>query len=319
MKVVLNAVEIVISILIMLSMGWGLSHKGWIDERVSGVIPQILMTLALPGLMIYSVTGNFSRDELLHSGTGLFISFLSILLSYGVGMVVSRLSKVELKRRGTFQVMFAFSNTMFIGLPVNLALFGDKSLPYVLIYYIANTTLFWTIGIYSIRKDSALFRGEADVKESIFTLESVRKIFSPPLISFFIAVILIMLEVKLPNFLMDPFKYMGQLSTPLSMLFIGSVIYSMGFRGIKFDKDMILVLAGRFIITPLIVVAFLKVFNVPDLMGKVFVIQSAMPVVTQSAVTTRAYGGDYKYASAAVTVSTISGLIFIPLYMYLLG
>jgi len=63
---------------------------------------------------------------------------------------------VRKDRRGTFASMFSLSNTIFIGLPVNLMLFGDSSLSYALLYYIANTILFWTIGVYGIARDAAI-------------------------------------------------------------------------------------------------------------------------------------------------------------------
>lgn len=315
----LRAVYSVLSIMIMLSIGWVLAYKGWIDDKITTIFAKILITVALPSLLLSEVTGSFDRDKLISSGTGLFIGCVTIILSYGIGIIVAKVFKIEYKRRGIFQMMFAFSNTMFIGLPVNLALFGEESVPYVLLYYLANTTLFWTMGVYGVRKHSIVQNGKEVLKREVTLRDSVRKIFSPPLISFFVSIFLIMLEIKLPGFITDPLKYMGSLCTPMSMLFIGAVVYSMGFRNIKFDRDLGLLLAGRFIITPLIVVLILPLFSVPDLLGKVFIIQSAMPVVTQSAVTTKVYGGDYRYASTAVTVSTIASLIFLPLYMYLLG
>ena len=60
---------------------------------------------------------------------------------------------------GTFASMFTLSNTIFIGLPVNFVLFGEGSLPYVLLNYIANTSFFWTIGAYSIARDGAILAG----------------------------------------------------------------------------------------------------------------------------------------------------------------
>lgn len=315
----LNAVQIVLSIMIMLSIGCLLAHKGWVDERTSGIFSKILMVVALPGLMISNIIGSFDRQKFLDSGIGILVAFFTILVSYGIGITVSKLLKINDGRRGTFQVMFAFSNTMFIGLPVNLALFGDAGLPFTLMYYLANTVLFWTIGVYGIRKDSKALGDAGAALESMFAWKNLRKVFSPPLVTFFIAVALIMLNIKLPAFLMDVSKYMANLSTPMSMLFIGAVIYSIGIKGIRFDRDMIVLLIGRFIITPLIVILFFHFFNLPVLMKKVFVIQSAMPIITQSAVTTKAYGGDYKYASASITVSTVVGLAFIPLYMYILG
>ena len=59
--------------------------------------------------------------------------------------------------------MFTCSNTIFIGLPINMAIFGSRAVPYVLIYYIANTTFFWTWGVYKISQDSQTFAGLDDI------------------------------------------------------------------------------------------------------------------------------------------------------------
>jgi predicted permease len=54
-------------------------------------------------------------------------------------------------------------------------------------------------------------------------------------------------------------------------------------------------------------------------MTKVFIIQAAMPVITQSAIIAKAYGADYEYATVMVTVTTIISIVFIPIYMVLLN
>ena len=57
-------------------------------------------------------------------------------------------------RRGTMINTFANANTIFIGLPLNIALFGNDALPYFLVYYIMNTISPWTIGVYLMTTDS---------------------------------------------------------------------------------------------------------------------------------------------------------------------
>ena len=61
--------------------------------------------------------------------------------------------------------------------PINQALFGDASIPYVLIYYMCNTTFFWTLGTYLIQRD-----GEGEAQFDLKT--SLKKVFSPPLMGF---------------------------------------------------------------------------------------------------------------------------------------
>ncbi len=74
----------------------------------------------------------------------------------------------------------------------------------------------------------------------------------------------------------------GNLTTPLSIFYIGIVIYEMGFDKFKLDKDAILVFIGRFLVTP----AFVWILNlfipIPQLMRDVFIIMSAMPVMVNS-------------------------------------
>jgi malate permease and related proteins len=262
--------------------------------------------------MVSNLLTVFDREKLYSAGKGIIIPFASMLICYVAAMVVARLINVRPERKGIFQAMFFASNTIFMGMPVNLALFGEKSTPYVLFYYAANTTLFWTIGIYGISKD------KEGCEDRIFSMNTVRRVFSPPLLGFFAGLALILLGVRLPSFLMDSCKYIGNLTTPLSLLFIGITFSTISIKDIKIDKDMAALLLGRFVFSPLVVYALALVIPIPSLMTKVFIIQSAMPVITQSAITARAYDVDYRYATVMVTVSTVLSILFIPVYMVLM-
>ena len=209
--------------------------------------------------------------------------------------------------------MFFVSNTIFIGLPVNIALFGEKSVPYVFLYYIANTSFFWTIRAYGISKD-----GDCGT-ESIFSIKTLKRIASPPFIGFLVGIILVILGINIPEFAMDTCKYLGNLTTPLAMIFIGITINSVKIKNIKIDKDVLAILIGRFIISPLIVFAIAYFMPLPLLMKKVFIIQAAMPVMTNTAIIAKAYNADEKYAAVMIVTSTIASLLFIPLCMSFIG
>ncbi len=309
----LNGVQGVLSIILMIGIGYFLSFKGWFDQKSSKLISKLVVSVALPAYMISNLMGTYDKDKLLHLGNGLVVPFLTMGSCYLLGMILAKVLKLPENRRGTFTSMFALSNTIFVGLPVNLALFGDQSVPYVLLYYIGNTTLFWTIGTYGISRDG----GKKD--KGLFTLDNAKRIFSPPLTGFLIAVALILLGVTLPKSIMETCKYLGNMTTPLSMLFIGIVIHSVKLSEIRVDKGMVAVLVGRFIITPLVMIILCRGLALPLLMKKVFVVQAAMPVMTQTSIIAQTYGGDYEYAAVVTTVTTVVSLISIPLYMLLLN
>lgn len=309
----MDAVQSVITILLMISLGYILARIGWFNRESSKLFAKIVVNVSLPSLMLSNLLNTFSKDKLFEVGYGLLIPFGIIGLSYLIGMVVSRIINVPHNRRGAFRSMFALSNAIFIGLPVNLGLFGEKSIPYILMYYFANTLIFWTIGVYGIRKDGNVGGKEVSIKETL------GKILSPPLVAFLLAMILIMIDFKLPRFLDDSLQYIGNLTTPLSMLFIGITIYSMKPGTIKFDKSMFILHIGRFLITPLIAIGLIRLITVPDLMGNVFVIQATMPVMTQTAIVTQVYGADYEYSTVMVSISTLVSLLFILFYSCVLS
>lgn len=311
--VVLNALGSVLSIVIMVSVGFALTAKGWFDERTSKIFAKLVCNLALPCLMISDLMGNFDKDKLSHLGKGLLIPFWSMIVCYLISVVVSKIIKVKKGRIGTFRSMFFVSNSIFIGLPINMALFGSKSIPYVLLYYIANTTFFWTIGAYGISKD-----GQSS-NVSILSKETLKRIISPPLMGFIFAIILILLNIQLPKFIIDTCKYFGNLTTPLSMLFIGITIYSVDIKKVRISIDMLTVLLGRFIVSPVLIFAAGHYFTVPILMKNVFVIQAAMPVMTNTAIVAKSYNADCEYATIMTVVTTILSLVFIPIYMMILS
>jgi predicted permease len=310
--IILDAVQSVLSLVIMISIGYYLSYKGWFNEDVSKLFSRLVVNIAMPAYMISNLMTSFSKEMLVSSGIALLGPLIAMSVLYIVGMGLSKLLGIKKGRQGTFCSMFAFSNTMFMGLPLSISLFGEKSVPYVLLYYFVNTNLFWIIGAYGIRRDGG------DKKGPLFTRETLNKIFPPPLTFFFLVVALILLDVHLPKFIMEPSKYIGNLTTPLSMLFIGISLYRVGLSKLRITRDSIVLVAGRFVIAPLLAFTLLSLLPVSDFTRKVFVTIAAMPVMTQTAIVAETYGADHEYVASMITITTIASLIFIPVYNYLL-
>jgi len=302
----------VLSIMIMIMIGYFLTYKKLIDEKAINLITIIVINISLPMMMINTILSNFTKEKFLADSSGLVVPFLTIGSCFIIAKIFVKIAKVKSNRRGLFVSMFFNSNTIFMGIPINMALFGEKSVPYVLLYYIANSAFFWTLGVYEITKD-----GNKKTL-SFFSIDFIKKIFSPPLMGFIVGMVLVLLNIKLPLFLMDTSKSLGNLTTPLSMFFIGASIYSVDFKSLKFTLDIVWVLIGRFIISPALVLLIVPMFPIPNLMRSVFVIQAAMPVMANSAIIAKAYNSDYDFASLMIAISTIGTLLVIPIIMIIL-
>jgi malate permease and related proteins len=167
--------------------------------------------------------------------------------------------------------------------------------------------------VYSISRDGH------DGSFHVFSAANLKRVFSPPLTAFLLAVVLILINVTLPKLVLDTCKIMGSMTTPVSMIFIGIVLYSVDWKTIRPNRDLFLVIAGRFVIAPFIIILLCRFVPLPLLMKKVFVIQASMPVMTQTSIIARAYHADYKYAAVITSVTTVASLATIPLYMFLMN
>ncbi|GEO67066.1 AEC family transporter [Levilactobacillus spicheri] len=308
MAVFVRSVSGVLIILVMIGLGYVLSRRGWFDDQAPKLIARLVTQIALPAYMISTITAKFSAETLKKTLPDLRFPVVSMLIMFGLSILAFHLFRINPKHRGLFESMFLNSNTVFVGLPVNEALFGPKSLPFVLVYYMANTTFFWTLGVYLIQRD-----GQGDSKFDLKT--TLKKIFSPPLLGFMVGVVLVLLDIQLPNWIMQDFSYVGGLTIPLSMIFIGTAIAGAGLQNIRFDRDSLGILLGRFIIAPVLMGCLVLSTGMPLLMKQVFILQAAMPVMTNAPVVSKLYGADADYAAIMVTETTLLSLVVIPILM----
>ena len=312
MDIFLRSISGILVILGMILVGFVIGEKGWFDDKSRGLLAKLVTQVALPCYMLYTITQRFTAADLLKMLPALRFPALSMVILLGIATGVARIFAVRQDRRGLFISMFFNSNTIFVGLPINQALFGDASIPYVLIYYMCNTTFFWTLGTYLIQRD-----GEGEAQFDIRT--SLKKVFSPPLMGFLLGLVLVILHIKLPAFLASDLQYLANLTTPLSMIFIGLSVSHVGVKQLVLGKDQLLILLGRFLVAPLLMASIVYWVPLPSLMKQVFIIQSAMPVMTNAPVVARLYGADSDYAAVMVTETTLATMVVIPILMLLMA
>lgn len=195
MDAILQGLSGIFEVALIAGLGFFLARKGWFWENAAKDLTKLTMTVALPPLMIHSLYANFTHDALLEAAPDLVLPFVSIFASYLAGHVLASLLHISKGRRGIFICTCCIANAIFIGVPVNVALFGEASVPSCMLYYLANTTMFWALGAYLIIRDAG--------GEHRFTLkEMLLKLRTPPLMGFAAGVILLLANVPIPHFAM---------------------------------------------------------------------------------------------------------------------
>ncbi len=312
MPVVLHAIQSVASIVIMIVIGIALARRGWFNEESGKLIANLVSKVSLPCVVLLNITDNFNRGNFFDLVHGLAIPVTSVIISYYVGAFFVWALKVPQGRRSIFKAMFYLANCMYIGLPINIALFGEGSVVYVFEYFAANTVALWGVGVYQMAMEG---RGD-EAKPKI--ADSLKKILFSPLLGLIIAVILVLLGIKLPPLLKDTCRYLGSMTTPLSMIFVGLALSRTVLADMKLNLENIAALSGRFIIGPAVVFLLHTFIPAGELEFKVLVIQSATPVAVAIPLLAEVYGLDVKYAAILTSMSTLLFIISVPIYMWIL-
>lgn len=311
MEGMIHGLQGIFEVLFMIGIGFGLTKKGWLALEMSAVFTKLVMKIALPLYMFCQLEKDFTQESLLKIAPDLCLPVVSILLAYVVGRIAAKVLRIRQDRQGVFITCFCIANTIFIGLPVNLALFGTASVPSVMLYYMANTTMFWTVGVYHIVNDSVAGKGTMP----LFSLQTIKKVLSPPLIGFLLGLAAVITGLPVPEFLLTSFQYVGNMATPMSLMVIGIEMTTISLRTVTWDKDIIGALVGRFVVCPACVLALLPLISVTPMSAQVFTMQASMPAMTQMTVVAKSVGADVKYATQVSFLTVILGIIIIPLYM----
>ena len=324
--VFLTSLQSIIPIVLLIALGYILKGRGMFNDTFSSNLSRLIMSVILPAGVFVSVLHHMQTSDLWNLRYGLLVVGLTYFVSYIVAFIMMKVLRVPPGRRGIFINMVVNDNCLFIGLPVQIALFGPEALPYFLLYYIGNTISVWMVGVFLIEMDPL-------PQNSSATGESVRpsghkfswkKLLPPPLMGFIVALIFLYAQIPLPTILHNTLKYLGDMVTPLSLLYIGIVLHDAGLKSMALNKDSLGGIFGRFVIAPLIMfgviitVRYIGGITLEPIAMITFIVQSAGPVIAVLSIVANESGADLPFATGLVMISTILFVFVIPLIMELL-
>lgn len=313
-----QSIQSVLSIIIMIALGYILKGQGWFDESFGKSISSLITRVALPASIFVSVLKNLTKESLFQLSGSLIYPVGAVIISYILAYALVKILKIQPGRRGIFMNAVVNANTIFIGLPLNIALFGEKSLPYFLVYYVTNTVSTWAFGVFLVSNDDPTkVKGENKAKLNW------KKLLPPPLLGFIVAILFLLIGIPVPGFINATLGYVGSIVTPLSLLYIGIVLHDAGLKSIRFDRDTVVALLGRFVLAPAVLIALItigsKTFgaDLAPLLKQTLIVQSATPMLAVLPILANEAHGDVKYATNLVTTSTILFVVVVPILMQL--
>lgn len=170
--VFLTSLQSIIPIVLLILLGYILKGRGMFNPTFSGNLSRFIMSVALPAGVFVSVLHHLHTSDIWNLRYGMLVVVLTYVIAYIVAFIMMKMLKVPKGRRGIFINMVVNDNCLFIGLPVQIALFGQEALPYFLLYYIGNTISVWMVGVFLIELDP-LPNSEVDFNNGCHKIDSI--------------------------------------------------------------------------------------------------------------------------------------------------
>ena len=309
----LHALSAIFVLAFVAGMGGYATRKGIFDEKGRTLLSKTI-GLALPFYLFSVVTSRFTHEQILELARIAGLPFLAFALFTVISIGFCRAGLVRREWQGTFVAQFSGSSILYVGIPVILALIGETGIPGLLVYFFANVIFIWTVGLYGIQLDGV--RRNGGMPPPMFSAKNLKMIFTKPLLGFLAGLACVLAGLAIPSPVAMATKLIGQICSPLALLFIGITIYQIGFRRFaRLPRETWLILAACNVIRPALMFLLTLLLDMDPLMRQVLIISSAMPVSPMTGVLAKMHDGPAEFASATVGVSVAALAVTLPFIM----
>ncbi len=299
---ILSVFKQMLVLLIMLLVGVVCAKTGVIDPDGNKKITRFTLVVPQSCLILASAI----NIEFEINAAKLAAVFFSGFVMYGVLAAVGALVWLVLGRKNALRELFAFmtvfGNVGFMGFPVVRALFGEMAVLYASLLLVPFNMLAYSFG-------AMLLRGKENNGERF----DWKILISPPMVSTYVAIVLLFAHIHIPAPVESAVDYMGDMIVPLSMIIIGASLGDMPLKEAMGDWRCYVFSAFRLIVVPVAVFFAMGLFVRDELVLGTMTVQAAMPVAAISAMLALQYGRNAEFASKTVFISTLFSTLTIPL------
>ena len=285
------------TMLVLLLTGFLLAKRKVISAQFRKALTDFIINFILPCNIIKSFLIQLDLEILRDCVAVILISCATQALSIFLGNVL--FSRMEEEKRPCILYATQVSNAGFLGSPIVEGLYGIQGLLYASVYLIPQRILMWSLGVacYSGTK------GKGVVKKVVT---------HPCILAVAIGLGLMLTQLPLPEWIVQPISMVGSSNTALSLIVIGAVLAEVEPKNM-FRKEAFFYCAVRLILIPAAVLGGCMLLNLDAMVTQTSVVLAGMPAALTTSILASQYGRDEKFAVSLIFLSTVGSMVTIPL------
>ena len=299
----------IIPIFIVIFVGWFARKKQFIPDAFLGPANRLVYYLAIPAMIFRAISRASFHEEF--NIRVLLITLLCILVVFLVAWVLTTLTGMARRLRGTFIQSTFHGNLGYIGLAVVFYYLGDPGLAKGGIFAGFIMILQNILAVITLQLHS-----DKSHKKGAIAVENIRRIVGHPVILSALAGILFSLSgLSLPLIVDRSLVILSGMALPLALLLIGA---SLSFELLRARlKDVVSVSLFKLAVMPGLGVFLFKLFAVPAADYLPAFILLAAPTATLTYVMAKEMKGDSDFAVAAISGCTLLSAVSYTIWLNL--
>lgn len=302
----IRVIEKIIVLFIAMIAGFIAKKGKLLNAESTKSLSSLLVYITNPCLIVCSLQREYDNKLLITAGCVFALSvavhtFLAVFSHFIFKIVKNQ------RERSVYTYALTYSNCGYMGFPLMMAIFNEDpqlGLFYGVIFTTGFNLFSWTHGVIVMNNN----------KQGGFPWKKL--VFNPALIAVFVSIVLFLGRIMLPTTVNDGLTLVGDMTFPLSMLIIGSLLADMNLLKILTQPKLYMFSALGLIVMPAIMLGVAKLLNLPEYLSIVGITMCAAPVAANTAVTAEVYDNDSALAARLVGITTLFCLVTMPFMLW---
>ena len=291
------AFSVTAPIFLIITLGAWLNNKKIINQEFIQTSSKLIFNIGLP-VMLFTSTASHDFQKL--------VNFQHIIILLATTLIVFFLTSVSGKYivkapedKGVF-VQGAFrGNLIIIGLALCANAYGEQgvaiaTLPMAVIIIVYNLFSIYTLNASLHHKKFSLRKNLEDI------------IKNPLIIGICAGLLVNVVNLPIPNIIMETNLYLAKMTLPLALIGIGG---SLNFLQLRENiKPALVASVWKIILSPVILIALMLIWPIDPISAGVLFFLAASPTATASFIMVKAMKGNSDLAAKIIIISTLLSL-----------
>ena len=299
----------------LIIVGYYCNKKGWLNRETNKNMSGMVMHVMIPAMLISTISSLQVNDRILKAFLIMAVAQIVAMILFGLLFrLYARFRKQDPRLYPMLDITVASVNTGFLGLPVAQIFFGSEGVLYMSAGVFSLNLYLWSYAVCVI--ENKKIEGLQGMKKT-----AKKILLNPNCMSVVIGMVLALTGAvhAVPEAALSFLKKLGDLATPLSLIYIGALAGDNGISSLFKEKTALEFSIIKMILMPAVTAVILLFVPAGELIKAVFLLSMALPSAIVVPMMVEQYGYGEKLSSDIVLWTTFISMLTMPLCVWAAG